>query len=99
MASGTEIDVSVAYAMPSNQVVKHLRVPTGSSVEEAIRESGLPEEFPEIDLRINRVGIYGEEVSLDTVLHGGERVEIYRPLIADPKEARRQRGRKRPVRG
>jgi len=95
MANAAEIEVSVVYAKPLRQVVESIRLPAGSTVELAIRRSGLLEEFPEIELSANRVGVYGEAVSLDTVLEGGERVEIYRPLIADPREARRRRGRKK----
>jgi len=83
--------VEVVYATPARQVVKTLSLPAGSNVEAAIRASGLLEEFPEIDLGVNRTGVFGEMASLDECLQGGERVEIYRPLIADPKEARRQR--------
>ena len=93
MASGPEIRVEVAYATPARQIVKTLTLPAGSSVEAAIRASGLLEEFPEIDLGVNRAGVFGEMVSLDEGLEGGERVEIYRPLMADPKEARRRRAK------
>jgi hypothetical protein len=109
MASADVIEVEVAYATPQRQVVKTLTLPAGSNVEQAIRASGLPEEFAEIDLTLQRagrsrhpasrdtsaslyVGVFGELVRLDDCLCGGERVEIYRALITDPKEARRQRG-------
>jgi len=98
MASGPEIEVEVVYATPTRQSVRTVRLPAGSVVEEAIRSSGLLAEFPEIDLAVNRVGVYGEPVDLDAVLEGGERVEIYRPLIADPKEARKKRARAKPPR-
>lgn len=91
MASVSEISVEVAYATPARQVVKALTLPVGSSVEVAIRASGLLEEFPEIDLSVNRTGIFGEFASLDQGLEQGERVEIYRALLADPKETRRRR--------
>jgi len=91
MAGVDEIDVEVAYAAPTRQVTKTLILPAGSSVEQAIRASGLLDEFPEIDLTQQRVGVFGEFVRLDECLQGGERVEIYRALIADPKEARRRR--------
>ena len=93
MANGPEIHIDVVYANPVRQVVKTLILPAGSNVEAAIRASGLLEEFPEIVLGVNRAGVYGEIVGLDESLEGGERVEIYRPLIADPKEARRQRAK------
>ncbi len=92
--AGDELAVEVAYAAaPDRQVVRAVLVPRGSSVEAAIRQSGLLAEFPEIDLAGNRAGVYGEPVALDMPLKGGERVEIYRPLQADPKEARRRRAR------
>ena len=91
MASGHEIRVEVVYALPARQVVKTLALPAGTSIESAIRASGLLEEFPEIDLTVNRTGIFGEFAGLDESLQGGERVEIYRALIADPKETRRRR--------
>ena len=91
MASAREIHVEVAYAGPARQLVKPLVLPAGSSVEQAIRASGLLEEFPEIDLGASRVGVFGEFVRLDECLQGGERVEIYRSLLVDPKEARRRR--------
>ena len=91
MASADEIDVQVAYAAPQRQFTKTLTLPAGTSVEQAIRASGLLDAFPEIDLGRQRVGVFGEFVRLDECLHGGERVEIYRALIADPKEARRRR--------
>ncbi len=93
MASGPEIRVEVVYASTARQVLKSLILPAGSNVEAAIRASGLLEEFPEIDLGVNRTGVFGETANLDDCLQGGERVEIYRPLIANPKEARRQRAR------
>lgn len=93
MASAPDIGVEVAYATPARQTVRAVRLPPGSRVGEAIRRSGLLAEFPEIDLAVNRVGVYGEPVELDAVLADGDRVEIYRPLIADPKEARRRRAR------
>lgn len=91
MASVPEIRVEVAYAAPTHQVVKTLTLPAGCPVEAAIRASGLLEEFPEIDLAVNRTGIFGEFASLDQSLEDGERVEIYRALLADPKETRRRR--------
>ena len=98
MASAPEMCVEVVYATPVRQVVKTLILPAGSNVEAAIRASGLLEEFPEIVLGVNRAGVFGEIVGLDESLEGGERVEIYRPLIADPKEARRQRAKTKKTR-
>lgn len=95
MKRGAGWRVEVAYALPSRQEVIELAVPPGASVEQVIRESGLLEIFPEIDLARNRVGIYGEIVSLRDPVRDGDRVEIYRPLLADPKETRRRRAERR----
>lgn len=86
-----EIMVEVVYALPAVQRLRQLRLPAGSTVREAIARSGLLEEFPEIDLARNKVGVFGKLVRLDAPLRERDRVEIYRPLIADPKEIRRQR--------
>lgn len=85
------IEVEVAYARPDEQVILALQVPDGSTIEDAIRRSGVLERFPEIDLATNKVGVFGKVGKLDQELSPGDRVEIYRPLIADPKEARKQR--------
>jgi uncharacterized protein len=89
------IEVSVIYAQRERQVVCTLRLDDGARVEDAIAASRLLEQFPEIDLTKNRVGIFGRLSSLDGVLQAGDQVEIYRPLRADPKDARRQRAAQR----
>lgn len=94
MANVAELVVEVIYATRARQEIRTVRLPAGSVVEQAIRRSGLLVEFPEIDLTASRVGVYGEPVELDAILEGGERVEIYRPLIIDPKEARRKRAKR-----
>ena len=85
-----DIRVEVAYALPERQVIVRLRMPVVTALE-AIRASGILERHPEIDLRKNKIGVYGRLVSLDTLLRDQDRVEIYRSLIADPKEVRRKR--------
>jgi putative ubiquitin-RnfH superfamily antitoxin RatB of RatAB toxin-antitoxin module len=85
------IDVEVAYARPDTQLILKLRVPAGTTLEQAVRESGMLERFPEIDLARNQLGIFGKLNKADAVLRNGDRVEIYRTLIADPKEVRKQR--------
>jgi uncharacterized protein len=85
--------VEVAYALPTEQVVIELVLPDGATVGEAILASGMLARFPEIDLTRTAVGIFGERATLDDTLKEGERVEIYRPLLADPKETRRRRAR------
>jgi putative ubiquitin-RnfH superfamily antitoxin RatB of RatAB toxin-antitoxin module len=91
MERADNLTVEVAYALPERQVILELSVVPGTTLEQAIRASGILEQFPEIDLTCNKVGVFGKPGRLDTVLHSGDRVEIYRPLIADPKEVRRQR--------
>ena len=83
--------VAVAYVGPAAQVLEPLEVPTGTTVGEAIERSGLLAQCPEIDLAVFKVGIFGKLAKIDQVLEEGDRVEIYRPLIADPKEARKRR--------
>ncbi|NEX20656.1 RnfH family protein [Thiorhodococcus mannitoliphagus] len=85
------IQVSVAYVGPEGQALRNLEARTGTGAEEAIKQSGILGQFPEIDLATNKIGIFGKLVKPDQELHDGDRVEIYRPLIADPKEARKRR--------
>lgn len=87
------IRVEVAYARPDQQVILTVDVPAGSSIEEAVKRSSIIDRFPEINLKENKVGIFGKAKTLDQALRAGDRVEIYRPLIADPKESRRQRAK------
>jgi putative ubiquitin-RnfH superfamily antitoxin RatB of RatAB toxin-antitoxin module len=87
------ITVEVAYATISQQPVFTLEMFVGSTVEQAIIQTRLLETFPEIDLSINKVGIFGHIVNLSKVLQSGDRVEIYRPLQVDPRLARRERVR------
>lgn len=86
-----EITVEVAYALPDEQLIIPIKVQDGITAENAIYASGILKKFPEIDLTVNKVGIFGKLTKLDTVLRHLDRVEIYRPLIADPKEVRKQR--------
>ncbi|WP_309544701.1 RnfH family protein [Alkalilimnicola ehrlichii] len=86
--------IEVAYARPDEQLVLQLSVEEGVSVAEAIDRSGILARFPEIDLVHNKVGIFGRLVALDEPLRDRDRVEIYRPLLADPKEVRKQRAKR-----
>lgn len=90
----SEIRVEVVYALPERQYLRNVKLAEGSSVEQAIVASGLLELRSDIDLQSNKVGIYSRLAKLGDVLNDGDRVEIYRPLIADPKELRRQRAEK-----
>ncbi|RMD70315.1 MAG: RnfH family protein [Gammaproteobacteria bacterium] len=94
MENADVIEVEVAYGRPDEQVILPLKVPEGTTVEEAIRRSGILERFPEIDLAKNKVGIFGKLCKLDQPLRAGDRVEIYRPLIANPKEVTKKHRRK-----
>ena len=86
------IAVEVAYALPDKQLIKSLEVPTGTSVIEAVRLSGIDDEFEELSLdQPLQLGIFGKAVKADQSLQAGERVEIYRPLQVDPKEVRKRR--------
>ena len=87
------IEIEVAFALPNRQILKQLRVPTGTTVEQAIKLSKLIDEFPEINLAKNKLGIFSKFAQRETILRPKDRIEIYRPLIIDPKEARRIRAR------
>ena len=92
MENGDKIKIEVAYARPDTQLIAIAAVAREATVEEAIKLSGILEKFPEIDLAENKVGIFGKLTKLSaSELHEGDRIEIYRKLIADPKEVRRQR--------
>jgi len=89
--SRQNICVEVVYATPERQELVSLEICAGSTLADAIAESGLPDMFDNFEVDPSRVGIFGQKSTLDQVLSNGDRVEIYRPLIADPKEVRRQR--------
>ena len=91
MINNDNIFVEVTYATPNKQLIIPVNVPQGTIVRDAIELSGIKKEFPEINLETDPVGIFGKHTTLDYVLREKDRVEIYRPLIADPKEIRRQR--------
>ncbi|SNS77444.1 hypothetical protein SAMN06265795_106133 [Noviherbaspirillum humi] len=95
MANPPEITVEVCYARPDGVFLKELRLPEAGTLQQAIIASGVLGAHPEIDLESARVGVFGKLKTLDAVLRDRDRVEIYRPLLADPKESRRQRAAKR----
>ena len=84
------IEVEVAYARPERQLILKVEVPAGTTAIEAARLSGIEEQFPEIRLGQDRLGVFGKLCKDDRVLHPGDRVEIYRPLLVDPRAARRE---------
>lgn len=86
-----KIDIEVVYALPDKQTLLKQQVAAGTTVLDAIRASGILEKYPEIDIAASKLGIFGKLVKPDTVLREKDRIEIYRPLIADPKEVRRKR--------
>jgi putative ubiquitin-RnfH superfamily antitoxin RatB of RatAB toxin-antitoxin module len=88
------IVAEVVYALPQKQYLQRVTLEEGSTIEQAIQASGLLALRDDIDLSKNKVGIYSRPAKLQDIVHDGDRVEIYRPLIADPKELRRQRAEK-----
>lgn len=89
-----KLKVEVCYALPEEQTLLQLIVEQDASVEEVIQQSGVLQLHPEIDLSDNKVGIFSKLTTLDAQLHDGDRIEIYRPLLIDPKEVRKQRALK-----
>lgn len=87
----TMIHVEVVYALPLEQRVFTLVVNENMTVEEIIKQSGVLELYPEVDLAVNKVGVFSRNVKLDATVRDKDRIEIYRPLLADPKEIRRKR--------
>jgi putative ubiquitin-RnfH superfamily antitoxin RatB of RatAB toxin-antitoxin module len=86
-----KIRIEVAYAKPNEQALLALEGAAGMTVEQAIEQSGILNRYPEIDLKANKVGVFGKVAKMSQVLDDGDRVEIYLPLIADPKAARKKR--------
>ncbi|MEX4603611.1 RnfH family protein [Haemophilus influenzae] len=86
-----QINIEIAYALPERYYLKSFQVDEGISVQTAIMQSGILNQFPEIDLSTNKIGIFSRPTKLTDVLKEGDRIEIYRPLLADPKEIRRKR--------
>jgi putative ubiquitin-RnfH superfamily antitoxin RatB of RatAB toxin-antitoxin module len=91
LSTNDHITVEIAYALPQQQLIIPVNVAPETTAEDAIKVSGITEKFPDIDLSKNQIGIFGKLTKLDTPLRHLDRVEIYRALIADPKEVRKQR--------
>ena len=87
--------VEVVYALPERQWISEVRLGPGSTVRDAIISSGILQNCPEIELEKAQVGVWNKRAALDHIVCDGDRVEIYRPLLADPKEARRRRAGRR----
>ncbi len=86
-----KINIEVVYALAHEQVLLKLQLPATTTLTGAVVASGLLEKYPEIDVKTGKFGIFGKLTKGDTVLREKDRVEIYRPLLADPKEVRRKR--------
>ena len=83
--------IEIAYATPAKQLILECEIETGTPAREVIKSSGITRHFPEIDPDSCDIGVFGKAIAADYELQNGDRIEIYRPLIADPKEVRRQR--------
>jgi len=88
------IDIEVVYGMPDKQVLLMVKVPSGTTIEDAIKLSGIVKHFPQIVASEAVVGIFSKPSKLSALVNSGDRVEIYRPLTADPKEMRKLRAEK-----
>ena len=91
MTAEAMIDVEVVYAKPDEQLILTVHGKQGMTLDQAVQESGVLAQYPEIDWETVHVGVFGKIAKRDVVLNDGDRVEIYRPLIADPKEMRKKR--------
>ena len=85
------LEIEVVYGLPDKQVLKKLNVQNGCTAREAVCQSGLDEIFSELDLQTAPLEIFCKSVKSETLLRDKDRIEIYRPLLIDPKEARRKR--------
>lgn len=94
-----KIQIEVVYGLPDKQELLTLPVSEGTTIEQAINESGISNIFSEIDLSVHKVGIWNRTAKLSDVLKDLDRIEIYRPLIADPKEVRKRRAEKAKAEG
>ncbi len=94
-----KISIEVVYGVPHKQKILTVLVDEGTNVEQAIIDSGIIKLFPEIDLNVNKVGIWNRAVKLSEVLADLDRIEVYRPLIADPKDVRKRRAEKAKLEG
>jgi uncharacterized protein len=91
MTEADKIPVEIAYALAEKQEIVMIEVQSGTTAESAVAQSGMEKYFPGLQLEGAALGVFGKAVKPDYVLHAGDRVEIYRPLVADPKEVRKRR--------
>jgi Uncharacterized protein conserved in bacteria len=91
METPNTLHIEVVYPLPHEQLLMKAQVPEGSSIREGIQASGILQHYPELNLETLEAGIFGKLAKLDTILRERDRIEIYRPLIADPKAVRKQR--------
>jgi len=91
VSTGKPITVEVVCATAARQLLHRLTLPAGSTVIQAVEQSGILQAMPEVDFDVSRLGVFSRRVAPDDVLQDGDRVEIYRPLTLDPKDARRRR--------
>lgn len=85
------LDIEIVYGLPDRQVLKKMQVEEGTTIRQAALQSGLENEFPDLDLHSAKLGIFGKTAKDETILRDKDRIEVYRPLLVDPKEARRRR--------
>ena len=90
----SDLNIEVAYALPEKQFLLPVKVANGATIEDVIIASGILSLRADIDLKKNKVGIYSRPAKLGDFVQDGDRIEIYRPLLADPKELRRKRAEK-----
>lgn len=91
------INIEVAYGTRAKQYLLKVKMPTGATVREAILVSGILEQIPEINLSQQKIGIFSKPCDMETSLKEGDRIELYRPLLIDPKEARRAKAKAKKV--
>lgn len=96
MADVKTFNIEVVYALPEWAHIIRMQIERGTTIKEAIMDSGIMQRCPEIDLEKNKVGVFGSLKDLDTEINEGDRIEIYRGIRVDPKEARRKRAGNRP---
>jgi len=90
-SNSAQIMVELVYALPEEQTLLAFEIDEGATAEDVIKKSGILEQYPELDLTKNKIGLFSKLIKLDHLMREKDRIEIYRPLIADPKEIRKKR--------